>query len=499
MKSMKLSLLSAMFVLSTPTFAAWVSQGLKYNDIKNVRVSDVARFRGEVDRNLSLFSKWAQKNEDQLFGDVKIKKVHNLFLTDFPKRDGSLFKYEIGAFIELDLGKEKSLEESQQEANSSSEEDIVFQEKPLSSTERFYFVFFTATGSELEESGSRVKGDVQISNRRNLSLREADLSVEVSLASRKAIVKDDSHGIKMVFPLGVGAFDESVLNDGFSVITPRFKNGVLDKRYAMYERKMPRYYMKKPFIRLLSDEDPKTGFTGIGFHAQPNGDEFIRAFDSHGCMRMQDDDLYTMYWLVSENATGKMPIVVNFNLDDSSEHPFPKKDKPYKTVLNTGKADKPDFTLDIDDLVQLTSNYKTSAPVEKLEDDVNDDVNVIFDYEMGWRVKEKREGKLAACKEKNKVDLTQFEVSRSEIVTVKKESYVTPWMSDRERSKAEREYEKELKRQEREYERALKDAKRAKEDAIKQNKEDLDDCIKNIRKKRTLKEKLYRWWVHGKK
>lgn len=470
----------ALVLLSIPSFAAWQARGVQYKDVVNVRVSDVVKFHSDIDSNLSLFSEWAQDNEKELLasmGDVKIKKVHNLFLTDFPKRDGDQYKYEVTAFVEIDSTESQLKDESY---------------------EGFYFVMLTVSGSELERKGSKVKGEVSVLQKRQIGLKETSLSVEVALASRKAIIKDASLPIKMVFPLGVGAFDENVLNDGMSIITPRFKDGVLDKRYAMYSREMPRYYMKKPFIRLLSSEDPKTGFTGIGFHAQPNGDEFIRAFDSHGCMRMQDDDLYTMYWVVTQNATGKTPIVVNFNSSDSSEHPFPKKDKPYKTVLNTGKNGNPDFTLDIDDLVQLTSNYKSSAPVSELKDDDNDDVNVIFDYEMAWRVKEKREGKVAACKERYKLDLSEFTVDRSEF-SVNRADYFTSWMSEKEKARAQKEYDKAVKNADKEYSRAVKDVQKAKEAAIKENKQDLEDCLKNIRKKRTLKEKLYRWWVHGKK
>lgn len=463
----------ALVLLSIPSFAAWQAVGTQYKDVKNVRVSDVAKFRGEIDSNLALFSEWASESESELFPNLKIKKVHNLFLTDFPQRDGQAFKYDVGAFVEID-GAESGLSED------------------------FYFVLLSVSGQELEKKGSRVKGDVLVSQKSLIGLKETNLSVEVALSSRKAIIKDASLPIKMVFPLGVGAFDENVLNDGMSIITPRFKAGILDKKYAMYSREMPRYYMKKPFIRLLSSEDPKTGFTGIGFHAQPNGDEFIRAFDSHGCMRMQDDDLYTMFWVVTENASGKTPIVVDFNSQDSGEHPFPKRDKPYKTVLNTGKNGNPDFTLDIDDLVQLTSNYKNSAPVAELKDDVNDDVNVLFDYDMAWRVKEKREGKVAACKEKNKLDLSEFSVDRADFA-VNKASFFNNWMSEKERSRAQKDYEKAVKNAEKEYSRALKDAQKAKDQAIKENKSDYEDCLKNIRKKRTLKEKLYRWWVHGKK
>jgi len=471
MKILSNGLICSLMLLSTPAFAEWVKKGTNFSDVKNVRVSDVARFRGEIDSNLSLFTKWAEKNSDELFQGLDIKEVHNLFLTDFPQRDGAKFKYKLGAFVELKESDDLS--------------------------ERFFFVNLVAQGENLEESGSRVKGDVEVYQTSIRALKDTALKVEVALGSRKAIVKDDSLGIKMVFPLGVGAIDENVLNDGVSSITPRFKNGVLDKRYAMYERKMPRYYMGKPFIRLLSQEDPKEGFTGIGFHAQPNGDDFIRAFDSHGCMRMLDADLYTMYWLVTESATGKTPIVVNFNLNDKSEHPFPKREKPYKRVLNTGSESSPDFALDIDDLVQLQYNYKSDAPVSSFKDDVDDDVNVLFDYDMWWRVKEKREGKVAACKERFKFDADQFSVDRKPY-QLNVNDYVNNWMTEKERSKAVRQYEKDQKKKDREYSRAVRDMEKNLSKAKKQNDEDYDDCIKNIRKKRSLKDRLYRWWVHGK-
>lgn len=450
LNSIKAGLVLSALLLSTNIQAAFQTLGVGSNEVLNVRVNDVAKWtNNKIDPNLSKFLNWYSNNEEDLFPELEVENVYNLFFTDYPQRDGDQFKYKLAAFV-----------------------------RTKGSFEALQFVKLNVKG-ELKWDGKKVEGYVQSAITEQIGLSKTNFEVEVALSSRKAIVKDSSNGIKMIFPLGVGAFDEGVLNDGISILTPRFKQGYLDKNYAIYERKKPRYFMGKPFIRIHASDDAKNGFTSIGFHTQPNGGDFIRAFDSHGCMRMQNPDLYALYWIVSQGPRRRTPIVVNFHSADKTEHPFPKKNKPYKRVLNTGSASTPDWKLDRDDLVQTVYNWNDTAPVSHLVDRSDDDWGVVFDYKMAWRIAEKNKAKEQKCIDANQVDESKFKVNRNEFFT---------WgMSEKEEKKAQRKYEKALRKAERELNRAYKDAEK-----------DLKKCLKEAFPRRSFKDRVYRWWVHGK-
>lgn len=450
-RALKAGPVLAALIITFNASAAFQTLGVGSNKVKSVRIQDVAKWtNNKIDPNLSKFTNWTSKNQDKLFPDLKVKKVYNLFFTDLPQRDGNQFKYKLAAFVRTE-----------------------------GSFEALQFVKLNVQG-ELKWDKKKVKGYVNSAIVDQIGMSKTDFKVEVSLSDRKAIVKDDANGLKMVFPLGVGAFDEGVLNKGTSILTPRFKGGYLDKKYAQYERKKPRYFMGKPFLRIHASDDAKEGYTSIGFHTQPNGKDFIRAFDSHGCIRMQNPDLYALYWIIEGAPRRKTPIVVNFKLADKSEHPFPIKNKPYKRVLNTGSATSPNWVLDRDDLVQTVYNWNDSAPVAALVDRSDDDWGVVFDYKMYWRVQERNKAKRQKCVDASKVDDSKFSVD--------KKRFFTWGMSDKEKKKAEKAYKKAVRKAEKEKKKAYKAAEKT-----------YKACIKKAFPKRSLKDSIYRLWVHGKK
>jgi hypothetical protein len=160
-------------------------------------------------------------------------------------------------------------------------------------------------------------------------------------------------------------------------LTPRFKEGYLSKHVAIEERSKPRYFSDKPFIRVLWGSEKK--YTGIGFHAQPNLDPFIRAFDSHGCIRMPLEDLELFFHLVDSNPLTYIPITITYHLDIDVDHPFPKVESSYKRVQNVGSIHNPKYTIDRDYLVQ-THSKKGTPPVEMLYDFPQDDYENYFSY-----------------------------------------------------------------------------------------------------------------------
>ncbi len=395
---------------------------------------------------LSISSSWAQFYRNIQLPSELQKKTVGVRLVDYVKHTNVLKGMS-----------EKDAEELQKRWNRFVERDY-----DLDETLNLFFHDFPKQGSEgyllpLTAFGKTKKGgqyqfiqadvnfaddDFEVVVKNVYDLNDTLFEMSVGLVERKLIVRDTLSPLKMVFPLGVGSFDEGVLNDGVTLLTPRFENAFVDKWAVISERKKPRYFKGKPFIRITTDENPANGHTAIGFHVQPNLDTFIRAFDSHGCMRMQLDDLIALHDLVKSGPHRRLSINVKFNIDDQADHPFPRINRPYKKVLNAGTKENPRWTLDRDDLVQTTKDWDNFAPYELLQDVDGDTHHEIFDYDMSWRRAERRENKQEAC-------YAKFPYKEIEDEKDRKEMY-----------------------------------------------EEYEDCLKDGRRRRTLRDRIYRWWTH---
>lgn len=232
------------------------------------------------------------------------------------------------------------------------------------------------------------KGD-RLSGRgvETVPLSSTNFEVEVGLVDRKVIIKDYGNSLKMVFPLGVGGFDEGIQNLGTTgLVTPRFQAAWLDKREAYASRTKPTYFAGKPFLRITTNQELNKGYTTIGFHAQPNLAPFFRGFDSHGCMRMQTDDLIAFHRLLSQGPLLHVPIRVLYHNYDQADHPFPKVDTPFKTILNVGTSSDPYFKLDSDELVQMVAVKNRQTPLFSLQDQYEDDYFNLYNYDSRERL-----------------------------------------------------------------------------------------------------------------
>jgi hypothetical protein len=376
------------------------------SQILGVRLTDLAKYTSSIP-NLS--QEEANDFEDKinryLPEEYELDKTLNLFVNDFPKITDKGILIPVTAF------------------------------GPLEENGEYVFLQLIAyfDGENFTVEPKRI-----------IPLSNTLFNLKVSLANRKLILKDSMNPtLSMVFPLGVGSFDEGVLNDAVTLLTPRFENAFLDQRAVISERKKPRYFAGKPFLRITTSESLGPGHTAIGFHVQPNMDTFVRAFDSHGCMRMQLNDLYFLHDLIKEGPHQRLSIDVKFHTDETLEHPFPKRNKPYKRVLNAGSKEEPRWAIDRDGLVQTTKDWDNSAPVDQLQDITGDTHHALFDYEMAWRKAERLENLKKSCLEEN--------------------NYTEEDLSRRQRRKREKAYEK---------------------------------CVKSGKPRRTLRDRVYRWWVH---
>ena len=350
------------------------------NATVGVRLTDYARYTNVIpglstSEAQDLSDKWNRFVDDAF----ELEKALSVFFHDKPKTNGAVTILPLTAFGELENGS------------------------------RYAFI-----QANVHFDGK----DFSVEPIDTIMLDDTQFEFDVSLKERKVVIADQLNNLKMVVPLGVGAFDEGVLNDEVTLLTPRFDYGFLDQWTAISERKKPRYFAGKPFLRITTAENPANGHTPIGFHVQPNLDKFVRAFDSHGCMRMPLDDLNMVHDLLKKGPHRRLSIRVKFDSEDKSNTPFPKTNKPYKRVLNAGSKSNPDYTLDRDGLVQTQKDWNNSAPISLLEDRSGDHYQDIFNYDTDWREAAKMKAQREKCLQKYPYD---EETSRWKQRKIKKE------------------------------------------------------------------------------
>lgn len=307
--------------------------------ISGVRIEDLVKYQPESITHLAQLNREISAQLGSVLGGKPIDRILNIVIDEKPLQNGNSINYSVTAFIRYKSGA------------------IQF-EKLMVTT---------------NASGTSMRTHLM----RSIALSQTNFKVSVGLVDKVVQVLDQENEIRMVFPLGVGSFDEGILNQETSLLTPRFKNAYLSKHAAIQSRTSPKYFAGKPFIRIL-DGDEKA-HTPIGFHAQPNLDPFIRAFDSHGCIRMQTNDLEALYFLVAHHSKSYIPITVSYHLEETITHPFPKRESSYKGIMNTGSKNSPRYTIDRDHLVQ-TATRQGTPPVHLLYDFDEDNNEEYFDY-----------------------------------------------------------------------------------------------------------------------
>lgn len=302
-----------------------------------------------------------RKNPEAFFRSGRITKLHNYFLNSVPEVKDGVTTLDLVGYVKYD--------------RSSKFEKIT--------------VTYAGRGIELNS--------LNVVLRESIDLDDTDFNIKVGLVERKVVFQDKKNNIQFVIPVGVGSFDEGVMNEGqVSLLTPRFKVGYIDKNQVISKRSKPRYFADKPFIRLSKEQDGAEA-TPIGFHTEING-SFVRGFDSHGCMRLRDQDLYMLHDLIKDGTKRFTPITVSYHLEEKMDHPAAKRDKLYKTVQNVGTVESPFFPLDRDDLVQTVYKNKL-APLDKLVDSEADHYEDVFDYDTVRQLRDQNARRKAECDE----------------------------------------------------------------------------------------------------
>lgn len=336
-------------LIFTPTQITHAVSSEARNQIIGVRLDDVVRFiPNEIPVLRSILPTIKNELPELLSIDEEILEIHNIFFSEMP--DDRWFNrttFPITVFMKL------------------SESGYVFIKGEIT-----HYRFSGMIGRRLEK----------------ISLSDTSFRAEAGLIDRVLVLEDFTNDIKMVFPLGVGGFDEGVQHPGLtSLVTPRFKNAWIDKREAYATRTKPVYYAGKPFLRITTNKRLDVGYTSVGFHAQPHLAPFLRGFDSHGCIRMQTDDLIAFHRLLANGPHLHIPIKISYQNYSNYDHPAPKINTPYKTIYNVGTIDEPFFILDRDQLIQFI-RVKRAPPLELLYDRYDDDYFSLYNYDSRDRL-----------------------------------------------------------------------------------------------------------------
>ncbi|MCO5112608.1 MAG: hypothetical protein M9899_00375 [Bdellovibrionaceae bacterium] len=202
----------------------------------------------------------------------------------------------------------------------------------------------------------------------DIHLNETKFSVNVSILDRKMILEDSYYLITKVFPLTVGALDirtqtgmDGQVHSMTFLVPSRMRNST--NKYEEYEdfknaeikkasqwhainntraRNFPAYFRGRPFIAVIDKNlgENAGGYREVGFHYQITRDKLVRGFESHGCMRMADKDLYQLDAILNEGPHNTLSTKAVYNLPQYKwiDNPMPKVNSNYNVVAYS-KAD----------------------------------------------------------------------------------------------------------------------------------------------------------------
>lgn len=131
-----------------------------------------------------------------------------------------------------------------------------------------------------------------------------DPEIIVSLDGLTVHLFDRATGHQWVYPAGVG-----VKNSAGRSITPvghfATSPNINDTWWYVARRNVPAYFAGLPFLRITARNS--NGANTYGLHG-PITEELIRGYVSHGCVRMADDDIIRMFWMVKQHASTPVTI-----------------------------------------------------------------------------------------------------------------------------------------------------------------------------------------------
>lgn len=126
----------------------------------------------------------------------------------------------------------------------------------------------------------------------------------ISLDGLTVHLFDRATGHQWVYPAGVG-----VKNSAGRSITPvghfATSANLADTWWYVARRTVPEYFAGLPFLRITARNS--NGANTYGLHG-PITEELIRGYVSHGCIRMADDDIIRLFWMVKKHPSTPVTI-----------------------------------------------------------------------------------------------------------------------------------------------------------------------------------------------
>lgn len=131
-----------------------------------------------------------------------------------------------------------------------------------------------------------------------------DPRIVVSLAGFSVELIDDATGFHKVYPTGVGALGSS--GRSYTPVGEFTTHPDAEENWFWYARRYrPSYFDGLPFMRITARNS--RGAQTYGFHGPITG-TLQRGYVSHGCMRMQPDDIVELFWLMRRYPGAKVSI-----------------------------------------------------------------------------------------------------------------------------------------------------------------------------------------------
>lgn len=174
----------------------------------------------------------------------------------------------------------------------------------------------------------------QVTQVKTFDLLKNPPTAHIDVLNRQMFLSEEKSGFMKIQPVGVGALVNNELGNtmsGYKSLSKPFRRSYLSRSHSELSRVKPEYYMGRPFLRVIDQEQgAHGGFTAFGVHYQIS-ETFMRGFISNGCFRLRDNDLYELSNLVFFSKKKGVPFIVSDSTNMGNLHPFPSINSWFNT------------------------------------------------------------------------------------------------------------------------------------------------------------------------
>jgi hypothetical protein len=315
------------------------------SNYRGVRLEDIKKYGAVKVPVLNQLALRMSRYQDFYFGPRDDLKVHMNFLIDKPrlkKDDTDKVLIKVGSVVEVanGLNVDASLWGGPIDAQFDSAD---------TDNDHYIYVHHLMFDRKARRLDFQYEKSVQVFN-----VNDLEFEVKIGLKERRLILSEkENKDFEIVMPVGVGSIDMGVTKRGvYQFLTPIYEGQNIDtnlEKVSWAHRDDKDYYQGKPFIRFRTNKRRLGGWSQIGLHIKQNY-KFKRGYDSHGCMRLRNEDLQTVFRLIMNSKTNRKGLVeasIKLKLGKwDKDHPMPKINNRIKIVKNFGTEQFPETGLD---------------------------------------------------------------------------------------------------------------------------------------------------------